>query len=187
MDKQQTNAVQWFRESLNEIRKNKVGKPTDYESLSKDKSRNAVRKLRGQVLLFRYKPSNSKIKFYDRYPVVIVLEITGNHIIGLNLHYVPPLDRIKLILMMNALLFDQKEQNLQKTRLKIFSLLNKKIFAKYMGTAVNKYTVKNIVGKPKLTNPKEWSYLAFLPVFKGISPSKLYSEITKEVNKNGIK
>ncbi len=181
MNDKELTAVQWFRQSLADIRKKKLGKPTDYEPLLLDKSRNVGRKLRGQVLLFRYRP-DSKTKFYDRYPVIIVLEVTGSQIIGLNLHYVPPMDRIKLILLMNSLLYNQKETNLQKTRLKIFSLLNKKVFAKYMGAAINRYTVKNIAGKPKLTTPEEWSYLAFLPVFKGISPSKLYSEVLKQVN-----
>jgi len=181
MNDKELTAVQWFRKSLADIRKKKLGKPTDYEPLLLDKSRNVGRKLRGQVLLFRYRP-DSKTKFYDRYPVIIVLEVTGSQIIGLNLHYVPPMDRIKLILLMNSLLYNQKETNLQKTRLKIFSLLNKKVFAKYMGAAINRYTVKNIAGKPKLTTPEEWSYLAFLPVFKGISPSKLYSEVLKQVN-----
>jgi hypothetical protein len=192
VEKNQTNqkltnneltAVQWFRKSMRDITKSKSANPTNYEPLLKEKHRNLIKRLRGQVLVFKYKPS-SKTKFYDRYPLVIVLEITGSHIIGLNLHYVPPNDRIKLVLLMNSLLFNQKETNLQKTRVKIFSLLNKKIFAKYTGTAINRYNIKNIVGKPKLTTPEEWSYLAFLPVFKGISPAKLYTEIRTEVNKN---
>jgi hypothetical protein len=183
-NEKELTAVQWFRKSLADIRKKKNGKPTDYEPLLKDNGRTVLRRLRGQVLLFRYRP-DSKTKFYDRFPIIIVLEVTGSQIIGLNLHYVPPVDRIKLIMLMNSLLYNQKETNLQKTRLKIFSLLSKKIFAKYIGAAVNRYTIKNIAGKPKLTTPEEWSYLAFLPVFKGISPSKLYSEVSKEVRKNG--
>jgi len=182
LNEKEVSAVQWFKNALGGIRKKKAGSAKDYEQILKDNSKGIKRRLLGQVIVFRYIP-NSKTKFYDKFPIVIVTGVSGNTITGLNLHYVPPMDRIKLILLMNSLLFNQKEMDLQKTRVKIFSLLTKKIFAKYIGTAVNNYTIKNIAGKPKLTTPEEWSYLAFLPVFKGISPSKVYSEISKAVNK----
>jgi hypothetical protein len=182
LNEKEVSAVQWFKNALGGIRKKKTGSAKDYEQILKDNSKGIKRRLLGQVIVFRYIP-NSKTKFYDKFPIVIVTGVSGSTITGLNLHYVPPMDRIKLILLMNSLLFNQKEMDLQKTRVKIFSLLTKKIFAKYIGTAVNNYTIKNIAGKPKLTTPEEWSYLAFLPVFKGISPSKVYSEISKAVNK----
>jgi hypothetical protein len=185
MNDPKPNAVQWFRKALSDIRKLKIGKSTDYQPLLTDRTRTPFKKLKGQVLIFGYKP-NKKTKFYDRYPLVLVLDVRGTQLLGLNLHYIPPADRIKLILLMNSALYNQKETNLQKTRIRLFSILTKKIFNKYLGTVLNKYEMKNIIGKPKLTSPEEWSYLAFLPVFKGISPSKLYSLIRKKVNEYEI-
>lgn len=179
------NAVQWFKDSIRGLKKNQLGKQQDYLNIIKDNKRNVRNTLRGQVLLFQYRPKD-KPKFYDRFPIVIVLDFKGRNLLGLNLHYIPPLDRLRILLLMNTLIFNPKEQNLQKTRIRILSLLNKQIFAKYLGTAVNYYTVENIVGKPKITTPEEWTHFAFLPLFKGINPAKLYAEIKQRVNKKNV-
>lgn len=178
----QKSALQWLKESLRGINKTQKGKASDYTEILSDKDRNLKRRLLGQVVLFRYKPS-SQVKFFDRYPLVIITNITGSGFSGINLHYIPPMDRMRMILLMGSLLFNRKETDIQKIRVKVLSLLNKKIFAKYYGTVFNNYTTKNILGKPKITTPEEWTNFAFLPVFKGINPSKLYSEVLKEVNK----
>lgn len=180
------SAFQWFKEALKSIKPNQAGKPADYTELLSNNKKTIKRRLIGQVLLFKYRASE-KTKFYDQFPLVIVLGFDKGNIQGLNLHYVPPIDRIKLILMMNSLLFNEKEKDIQKIRVKILSLINKKIFAKYIGSVVNTYSVKNIQGKPKITSPKEWSYFAFLPVFKGMSPSKVYAEVRQEVKQHGNK
>jgi hypothetical protein len=174
------NAVAWFRDSIRGLNKTKIGKPVDYLEIIHDKDKTAKKRLVGQVLLFQYRPK-TKVKFYDRFPLVIVLEFNGRNMLGLNLHYVPPQDRIKLILLMNSVLFNKNERDFQKVRVRVLSLLNKQIFAKYLGTAVNYYTASSIIGKPKITTPEEWSRFAFLPVFKGINPTNLYSQIRQRI------
>ena len=179
------NAVQWFKDSIRGLKKNQIGKQQDYLTIIKNNKRNVKTTLRGQVLLFQYRPKD-KPKFYDRFPLIIVLDFKGRNLLGLNLHYVPPLDRLRLLALMNTLIFNKNESNFQKTRIRILSLLNKQIFAKYLGTAVNYYTVENIVGKPKITTPEEWTHFAFLPLFRGINPTKLYAEIKQRVNNKNV-
>jgi hypothetical protein len=177
----QQTALQWLKDSLRGINRNQKGKLSDYRDILLNKDRNLKRRLLGQVVLFNYRPS-SRVKFYDKYPLVIITDVSGTGFSGINLHYIPPVDRIRMILLMGSMVFNRKETDIQKIRVKILSLLNKKIFAKYYGTVFNNYTTKNILGKPKITIPEEWTHFAFLPVFKGINPSQLYSEILKEVN-----
>ena len=179
------NAVQWFKDSIRGLKKNQIGKQQDYLTIIKNNKRNVKTTLRGQVLLFQYRPKD-KPKFYDRFPLIIVLDFKGRNLLGLNLHYVPPLDRLRLLALMNTLIFNKNESNFQNTRIRILSLLNKQIFAKYLGTAVNYYTVENIVGKPKITTPEEWTHFAFLPLFRGINPTKLYAEIKQRVNNKNV-
>lgn len=179
------NAVQWFKDSIRGLKKNQIGKQQDYLSIIKDNKRNVKNTLRGQVLLFQYRPKD-KPKFYDRFPIVIVLDFKGRNLLGLNLHYIPPTDRLRILALMNTLIFNPKEPSMQKTRIRILSLLNKQIFTKYLGTAVNYYTVENIVGRPKITAPEEWTHFAFLPLFRGINPTKLYAEIRQRVNNKNV-
>ena len=176
------SALNWLRESMRVVSNTKVGKQSDYSDFLKDTSKNLKRKLPGQVLLFRYKPS-SRTRIFDRYPLVLVTGIGDGGFYGINLHYIPPKDRFKMILLMNSLMLNPKEKDPQRVRIKIMSVLNKKIFTKYSGIVFNKYNVSNINGKLKITTPEEWTQFAFLPMFKGVSPSKLYSEILKETQK----
>jgi hypothetical protein len=171
------SALKWLRDSMRGV--NKTGKVTDYSDFLKDTTKNIKRKLPGQVLLFKYKPS-TRTRIFDRYPLVLVTGIGGGGFYGINLHYIPPKDRFKMIMLMNTLMLNPKETDPHRIRIKIMSILNKKIFAKYTGVVFNQYNVSNIIGKPKITTPEEWTQFAFLPMFKGISPSKLYSEILKE-------
>lgn len=183
-NKDQITALQWLKNSLKGINKNQKGTKDDYSEILTNKDRNLKRRILGQVVLFHYRPS-PKMKFFDRYPLVIITGIHETGFSGINLHYIPPIDRIKMILLMGAAVFNRKETDIQKIRVRILSLLNKKIFTKYYGTVYNNYTTRNILGKAKITTPEEWAHFAFLPMFKGISPSKLYSDILKEVNNNG--
>jgi len=176
-------AKQWLINAMKFIKTPaKKGTDKEYLDILRDRSKNAKRKLIGQVLLFRYRPEN-KVKFYDKYPLVLITSFTKSGFVGVNLHYIPPKDRLRLILLMNSLVLNVSEKDRQKIRIRIFSLINKKIFTKYKSTVMNAYIGKNIVGKPKITTPEEWTMFAFLPVFKGINPSKLYSEILKETKK----
>ena len=177
--KKQIDAIKWLRNSMKNI--NNKGKVSDYSDILMDRTKDRKLKLTGQVLIFRYKAS-SRTKIYDKYPLVLVIGKTENGFMGLNIHYVPPRDRLKLILLMNSLVYDTQDN--QKIRIKIFSLLTKNVFAKYTNVILNKYNTKNIMGKVKITTPEEWTNFAFLPVFKGINPTELYSEVREEIRKN---
>lgn len=181
------DALSWLRTSVFNIKTlNKKGKDADYLTFLKDPKANLRTKLIGQVLLFRYKPE-SRTKIYDKFPLVLVLFYKKGGFVGINLHYIPPKDRLKLILLMNNVILKLTTKDRQKTRIKILSILNKKIFSKYKNVLINNYNTKNIMGKAKVTTPEEWTIFAFLPVFKGINPSKLYSEIIKETQINATR
>jgi hypothetical protein len=48
----------------------------------------------GKVYMFQYDPKFKKeLPYYDKFPLIIVLDITKEHFLGLNLHYLPPKTR----------------------------------------------------------------------------------------------
>lgn len=59
---------------------------------------NKSKPLAGRMYIFEYSPKlNAKqLPLYDRFPLVIVLEVTSNKMVGINLHYIPRKQRIKL-------------------------------------------------------------------------------------------
>jgi hypothetical protein len=51
----------------------------------------------GKMYTFAYEPLGSdRLPYWDRFPLVVVLEIRKETIIGLNVHYIPMKDRIKV-------------------------------------------------------------------------------------------
>lgn len=51
----------------------------------------------GKMYTFAYEPIGADtLPYWDRFPLVIVLEIRKNTIVGLNVHYIPMKDRIKI-------------------------------------------------------------------------------------------
>lgn len=51
----------------------------------------------GKMYTFAYAPIGSdRLPYWDRFPLVIVLEIRKHTIIGINVHYIPMKDRLKI-------------------------------------------------------------------------------------------
>lgn len=51
----------------------------------------------GKMYTFAYEPiGQDRLPYWDRFPLVIVLEIRKHTIVGINVHYIPMKDRIKI-------------------------------------------------------------------------------------------
>ena len=52
----------------------------------------------GGIFQYGYDPkTKEKLKYYDRFPIVIPIEFYNNGFLGLNLHYMPPKMRVKIL------------------------------------------------------------------------------------------
>jgi len=52
----------------------------------------------GKMYTFAYAPIGAEtLPYWDRFPLVIVLEIRKHTIVGINIHYIPMKDRIKIL------------------------------------------------------------------------------------------
>ena len=131
----------------------------------------------GDIFLFNYYPKNAenekKLPYYDRYPLILLLDIQPEFILGLNFHYLPYLERAILLSQLYRYLSED-----QITVDNIPSVLGEKAFVdidytkvqnlnvpkKYWKPCFKKYLNTNIRGKMLKVHPQEWDILLQLPL-----------------------
>ena len=175
-------ALQFFQQRVRNIK-------TTPERFYKQSDLNkAKRYLEGRMYTFFYDPkTKDKLPYYDRFPVVIINEIYPDGFSALNLHYLAPRYRVKLLgaLYDYIVLDDDVEDDSMKTRIKMtYNLLNGVSKLKYFKPCYKRYLTTHIEGRALEIIPEYWDIMAMLPVgrFQKESVRKVYSESIRSFN-----
>lgn len=134
----------------------------------------------GRMYMFIYKPKNRlELRYYDRFPLVIMLEQYKEGFLGLNLHYLPIDLRQRLYYNLLNRATSQVENFNSKTRLKInYDYLLGKSFLKAHRPCIKRYLYSNIIGRVANVPANEWEVAVHLPTahFKKATLSKVHKE-----------
>ena len=85
-------SLRWFQQRVKTI---KVTSEAFYRQSSLNKAR---RYLEGRMYTFFYDAKyKEKLPYWDRFPVVLILDMYQGGFSGLNLHYIPPRYRVRLL------------------------------------------------------------------------------------------
>ena len=87
-----TNAARtWLRSKVKDLAPSKT-------ALMKDRERLRDSSIVGKMYFYYYDPkTKDKLKYYDRFPLVIPIETYPDGFLGLNLHYIHPKHRLILL------------------------------------------------------------------------------------------
>ena len=129
----------------------------------------------GQMYAFKYDPKHKEtLPYYDTFPLVIIADPLPTGFSGINLHYVAPLIRARLL----GKLMDDSDLEVD-----IKSKLNSKWgfisnFSRYpeVRGSVKKYLTRQIGGRMYKVNPVHWKSAIFLETqsFVGVQASDIY-------------
>jgi len=143
-------SANWYRKKVRSMASKytlkKVMRQEKVETALKDKLqddnelRNETRV--GHLYLFEYKATSKRIPFYDKFPLVYVLSREGDHFYGVNLHYMSPKARLKIVKDIK----DKKYVNVPQ-----------KIIHKYLYSGVKKTRFLDL-------GQEEWETAIFLPI-----------------------
>jgi len=88
-------ATEWFNENLISEKKRKRASQSDKENSRKSVKTHKVSKpTPGRMYQFGYDAKTAaNLPYWDKYPLIICLSVTGTHFQGVNLHYIPPKER----------------------------------------------------------------------------------------------
>jgi hypothetical protein len=152
-------ARDWYRELALSIRSVRV------ENIVRNNvkfNRNVIRP--GFLYLFNYDPKMKEdLPYYDRFPLVFPFELTEDGFYGLNLHYIPPIYRARLMDNLYGLINNEKYDETTKIRAS-YKLLNSAARYKYFKPCVKRYLNSHVRGKFLLVPANEWDIALFLPL-----------------------
>ncbi len=169
-------ALDFFR---GQVRNLKISPQSFYKQSNLKK---ATRFLEGRMYTFFYDPkTKDKLPYYDRFPVILLLEANQNGFSGLNLHYIPPRYRVKLLNELYDFIVtdDEEDDENMKTRIRVtYEILQSTAKMKFFRPCYKRYLTSHIEGRALEIIPEYWDIMAMLPVgrFEKESVRKVYSE-----------
>jgi hypothetical protein len=174
---------EWFRKKAKNLRSINRRALMKEEPIRQHSTKNA-RALIGSMQMFMYDPkTKDKLPYYDTFPLVVVVGPAPGGFYGLNLHYLPPILRAK---MLDALMDIQSSPksgdakfNLRYKTLKASSKLKwyKPCFKHYLNTQVESRFAE--VSAP------EWEIATFLPTasWRKSNSQKVFADSRKQIGK----
>ncbi len=161
----------WLRMKIKDL------KPTR-AALLKDRDRLKERSVIGKMYFYFYDPkTKEKMKYYDRFPLVIPIESYNDGFLGLNLHYIHPKYRMTMLDKLSATA-NNSDYN-EKTKLRIsyqYLTAASKVFE--ATPCIKRYLFSHVQSRFLEITADEWDIAALLPMesFVGASTSKIYAD-----------
>lgn len=148
----------------------------DRMEIIRDREAQRNRTMIGRFYFFFYNPkTREKLPYWDLFPMVIVLQRYNDGFLGLNLHYVPPKDR--LILLTQLRRFATGPLTDERTRLRLSYPLLKALHQAYRATpCIKKYLAGYVQSRFIEIPPTEWDIAATLPAQIFVSNTSVQKE-----------
>lgn len=154
-------AQDWFRKKAQSMRR------INRQDLLQDEQVKLVNRqnpLIGSMNMFFYDPKHKEtLPYYDGFPLIIMIGPAKGGFMGLNLHYLPPAARARLLdVVLGA---------------------NGKIPMKYLNPAMKHYLFKHVRSQFALVEKPEWEIATFLPAadWNKASPNKVYRDSRRKL------
>lgn len=128
----------------------------------------------GQLVMFFYDPKyKDTLPYYDKFPLVLYLHPKpgkdGPGFLGLNLHYLHPIDRAKLLDMLYTVAEKNKNNEIKRIKASYILLrdtVNRMKNRKFAGyeACIKHYLYSHVRSKFMVVNQEEWDMVCFLPL-----------------------
>lgn len=171
------DARNWFRNKAQKVGRTRV-QPEDLLRENKKVDKVDV----GHMYHFKYDPKGKKtLPYYDTFPLIFMVGAAEGGFYGINLHYLPPKLRAKLMDELYSLASNNRYD--EKTKLMIsYNLLKSASKMKYFKPTFKHYLADHVKSKFIKVDSAEWDIALFLPTsrFKHATTQKVYSDSRKK-------
>jgi len=159
-DKKSEESIKWFR---NSIRKTAIS-PSRIIREERDSLVNSWTNVAiGKMYFAYYDPKHKKtLPYYDTFPLVIPIVKYKDGFLGLNLHYLPPVLRAKLLDQLYDTLNNDRFD--EKTKMRItYGILKTASSNPWYKPCVKRYLGKHFRSRFVRLQPENWTPAVFLP------------------------
>jgi hypothetical protein len=176
-------SMQWLTNRISELR-NPRSIP---KQIAREKDRFVTRFMLGALYFFFYDPkTKANLPYYDKFPLVMVLERYSDGFLGLNLHYLPIKHRIALLkkLVEYGGIYNEQDE-IKRVRV-TYDILNASRRFKEFRPCLKKYLYSNLQSRILAVQPSEWEVATYLPIqqFKGAQPKEVWQDSMNEIRKS---
>jgi hypothetical protein len=140
--------------------------PSDRSNVLNDASRISPRAFIGRMYMYRYDPKYKDVlPVYDKFPLVIPMEMYSDGFLGLNLHYLDPYNRLALLDRLMDFANNDKYNDTTKFNLS-YDLLSRSRRYKMIEPCIKRYLLSHIRSSLIYIEPNSWETAIFLPTAK---------------------
>lgn len=167
---------EWFQSKVKEL-----GKVNRQDLLKDDALDPTTREISGSMYMYFYDPKTKKtLPYYDRFPLVIMVEQAKGGFYGLNLHYLRPDIRAEFLDKLMNLAPKKLNDRSRVVKMK-YDLLKDVQKYKEFKPCFKHYLTGHIKSKMVRVPMTEWEIAVFLPTeqFSKASKSKVWAESIK--------
>lgn len=164
-------SAQWFHTQVS-----KLGKINTRQLLKQGTLVNQI--LPGFMYLFGYDPkTKDKLPYYDGFPLVLPFRKIPGGFVGLNLHYIPYMVRIRMLEQMHQYASDDTMSEKTKVRL-TWNILSGSSRLKPLQACVKHYLLEQVQTRFMIIPYNDWVIASQLPVenFVGASKEQIFRE-----------
>lgn len=153
-------ARDWFRDRALSV--SRATPNTIIEKAPKLYSRITVNDI-GRMYMFMYDPKHKKtLPYYDRFPMIFMMEKTEGGFLGMNLHYLPPTYRARLMDALYTVRTNDSARDSEKLRIS-YGILNKSAKYRYFRPCIKQYLNKQVRSQYVYVPYEEWDIALMLP------------------------
>lgn len=174
------DARNWFRTTAKQVtRVNNAQIMKDKERLTNRMNRASI----GRMFMFYYDPkTKDDLPYWDQFPLVFPIQLYPDGFLGINLHYISPLMRAKLMNALYTTINNKKYDDTTKLRIS-YEILNNASRFRYFKPCIKRYLFSNVRSRYYYVKPNEWDMALMLPTerFVGESKQKVFADSTQKI------
>jgi hypothetical protein len=168
------DSIAWLKEKIVEIKRpDKISAAIRGETFRK-----ANQFKIGMMYCFFYDPkTKDDLPYWDKFPVVLVLERYNDGFLGLNLHYLPIKYRMAFLSKLMRFAQLTAEDDIKRMRISYEILNSAKRYAEFR-PMLKRYLFSHLRSKLLMVQPNEWDVASMLPLqqFKGARTSTVWKD-----------
>ena len=151
----------WLGQKIGQLRI-----PSDRYNVLNDASRISPKAFIGRMYFYHYDPKYKDVlPVYDKFPLVIPMEMYSDGFLGLNLHYLDPYNRLALLDKLLNFVNNDKYNDSTKLNLS-YDLLSRSRRYKLIEPCIKRYLLNHIRSSLIYIEPNNWETAIFLPTAK---------------------
>ena len=126
----------------------------------------------GRMYTFFYDPKTKRdLPYYDRFPLIFKIKNIDGGFLGINMHYLPPQLRARLMDALYPLATNRKYDETTRLRL-TYEILNSATKYRFFKPTIKKYLNSNVSSRYIQINANQWDMALFLPTERFVKKNK---------------